>query len=73
MMFLCGLDDDGNPTAINIANARTIIIVADSEGDFIMVEWNETDVSRSVQAKDSVICTPQRVGAVLMSLKERKP
>jgi hypothetical protein len=30
-------------------------------------------VSRSVDAKDSVICTPQRVGAVLMSLKERKP
>jgi len=68
MSFLCGLDDDGNPTAINIANARAVSMF----GDWIMVEWNETDVSRSVQAKDAVICTPQRVAAVLMSLKERK-
>jgi hypothetical protein len=69
MMFLCGLDDDGNPTAINIANAQAVSLV----GEWIMVEWNETDVSRSVEAKDAVICTPQRVGAVLMGLKERKP
>jgi hypothetical protein len=71
-MFLCGLDN-GHPTAINIANARTIVLVADPEGDFIMVEWSDSDVSRSVDAKDAVICTPQRVGAVLMSLKARNP
>jgi hypothetical protein len=69
MSFLCGLDDDGNPTAINIANAQVVSLV----GERIMVEWSDTDVSRSVEAKDAVICTPQRVGAVLMSLKERKP
>lgn len=69
MMFLCGLDDDGNPKAINIANARAVSLV----GDWIMVEWSDTEESRSVEAKDAVICTPQRVGAVLMSLKERKP
>jgi len=68
MSFLCGLDDEDSPTAINIANAQAVSLL----GDWIMVEWNETDVSRSVQAKDAVICTPQRVGAVLMSLKERK-
>jgi hypothetical protein len=69
MMFLCGLDDDGNPTAINIANAQAVSLV----GDWIMVEWSDTEASRSVYAKEAVICTPQRVGAVLMSLKERKP
>jgi hypothetical protein len=69
MSFLCGLDDDGNPTAINIANAQAVSLV----GEWIMVEWDNTGVSRTVQAKDAVICTPQRVGAVLMSLKERKP
>ena len=68
MMFLCGLDDDGNPTAINIANAQAVSLV----GEWIMVEWSD-DSSRSVEAKDAVICTPQRVSAVLMSLKERKP
>ncbi len=68
MSFLCGLDDDGNPKAINIANARSVSIV----GDWIMVEWSDTEASRSVEIKDAVICTPQRVGAVLMSLKERK-
>jgi hypothetical protein len=68
-MFLCGLDDDGNPTAINIANAQAVSLV----GDWIMVEWDDNDVSRSVYAKDAVICTPQRVVAVLMSLKERNP
>ena len=72
-MFLCGFDNDGNFTAINIANARTIVLVADPEGDWITVEWSDTEVSRSVEAKDAVICTPQRVGAVLMSLKERNP
>ena len=68
MSFLCGLDDDGNPTAINIANARVVSLV----GEWIMVEWSDTEASRSVDAKDAVICMPQRVGAVLMSLKERK-
>jgi hypothetical protein len=69
MSFLCGLDDDGNPTAINIANAQAVSLV----GEWIMVEWDDTESSRSVEAKDAVICTPQRVGAVLMSLKERNP
>jgi len=69
MSFLCGLDDDGIPTAINIANAQAVSLV----GEWIMVEWSDTESSRSVEAKDAVICTPQRVAAVLMSLKERKP
>ena len=71
-MFLCGLGND-YPTAINIANARSIVLVADPEGDWITVEWSDTEASRSVDAKDAVICTPQRVAAVLMSLKERNP
>jgi len=69
MSFLCGLDDDGNPTAINMANAQVVSLV----GEWIIVEWSDTESSRSVEAKDAVICTPQRVAAVLMSLKERKP
>jgi hypothetical protein len=38
-----------------------------------MVEWGDNETSQSVYAKDAVICTPQRVAAVLMSLKERNP
>jgi hypothetical protein len=68
-MFLCGLDFDGNPTAINIANAQAVSF----DGEWIMVEWSDTKASRSVEAKDAVVCTPQRVAAVLMSLKERNP
>ena len=72
MSFLCGIGNDEQPTAINIANARTIVRVADPDGDWIMVEWSDTEASRSVDAKDAVICTPQRVAAVLMSLKDRR-
>jgi hypothetical protein len=72
-MFLCGLDNDYQPAAINIVNCRAIYCVFSDEEEMLMVEWNETDVPRSVYAKDSVICTPQRVAAVLMSLKERNP
>lgn len=71
-MFLCGLDDDGDPTAINIADAKTVMLIKTTDGDMLIVGWGETDVILSVYAKDAVICTPQRVGAVLMSLKERK-
>ena len=52
MMFLCGLDDDGNPTAINIANAQAVSLV----GDRIMVEWDDTGVSRTVQARGATTC-----------------
>jgi len=68
MMFLCGLNDDGDPTAINIAKARVVSLV----GEWIMVEWSD-DSSRSVEAKDAMVCTPQDMSAVLMILKERKP
>jgi hypothetical protein len=50
--FLCGLDDDGNPTAINIANAQAVSLV----GDRIMVEWDDTGISRTVQARGATTC-----------------
>ena len=52
MMFLCGLDDDGNPKAINISNARAVYLV----GELIMVEWDDTGVSRTVQARGATTC-----------------
>jgi len=72
-MYLCGLNDDGYPTAISIANARTIVLVVDSEGDFLMVEWSCDEVSRSVDADGAVVCDAASLVPVLMSLKERKP
>ena len=72
-MFLCGLKDDGYPTAISIANARTIVLVADPEGDWITVEWSDTEVSRSVDALGAVVCDAASIVPVLMSLKERNP
>lgn len=74
MMFLCGLDADFQPAAINISNCQAIcsVFVGCQNEEMLMVEWGDSDVSRSVYAKEAVICTPQRVGAVLMSLKELK-
>jgi hypothetical protein len=69
-MFLCGLGND-YPTAINIANARSIVLVADPEGDWITVEWSDTEVSRSVDAIGAVVCDAASIVPVLMSLKER--
>jgi hypothetical protein len=72
MMFLCGLDADDQAIAINLASARSVVLLRYDDGDTLLVEFGDRQVSRSVDAKDSVICTSQRVGAVLMSLKERK-
>jgi hypothetical protein len=52
MMFLCGLDDDGFATAINIANATAVSLVNDQ----IMVEWDDTSISRTVQARGATTC-----------------
>jgi hypothetical protein len=75
MMFLCGLDDDFQPVAINISDCKSIfsVFIDDPHGELLMVEWGDNETSQSVYAKDAVICTPQRVAAVLMSLKERNP
>jgi hypothetical protein len=75
MSFLCGLDEDLQPAAINISDCKSIylVLIGDPDGEMLYVEWENREMSRSVYAKDAVICTPQRVGAVLMSLKERKP
>jgi hypothetical protein len=74
MSFLCGLDEDLQPAAINISNCKSIylVLIGDPDGEMLYVEWENCEMSRSVYANDAVICTPQRVGAVLMSLKERK-
>jgi hypothetical protein len=72
MMFLCGIDADGQPSAINITDCRTISLVSYDDGDVIFVEFSDIEIVQSVEAEDATICTPQRVAAVLMSLKERK-
>jgi hypothetical protein len=58
MMFLCGLDGDGSPTAINIANCQciSIVLIGDSDGEMLMVEWSDSDVSRTVQARGATTC-----------------
>jgi hypothetical protein len=73
MMFLCGLDNDGQPVAISLDKARTVVLIDYEDGPWLLVEFGDKQVSRSVDAKDSVICTTQHVCAVLMSLKKRKP
>ena len=73
MMFLCGLDDDGNPTAINLASARSVVLVRYDDGDTLLVEFSDIEVIRSVEAIGSVVCDAASVVMVLMSLKERKP
>jgi hypothetical protein len=72
-MFLCGLDNDYQPAAVNIANCQAIYCVFSDEEEMLMVEWSGNESSLAVYSKDAVICTPQRVAAVLMSLKERNP
>jgi hypothetical protein len=52
MMFLCGRDDEDSPIAINIANAQAVYLV----GEQIMVEWDDTGVSRTVQARGATTC-----------------
>jgi len=73
MMFLCGLDEYSQPAAINISNCKSIylVLIGDPDGEMLYVEWENCEMSQSVYVKDAVICTPRRVGAVLMSLKER--
>ena len=71
-MFLCGIDADEQPSAINITDCRTISLVSYDDGDVIVVEFSDSEIAQSVEAKYAEICTPQRVAAVLMSLKERK-
>jgi hypothetical protein len=72
MMFLCGLDADDQAIAINLASARSVVLVRYDDGDTLLVEFSDSETSRSVDAQDSVICTTQHVCAVLMSMKERK-
>jgi len=68
-MYLCGIDGDEQPTAINLANCKSIVLVSYDDGDVFLVEWGDSELSRSVNAEDATICIAQRVGAVLMALK----
>ena len=54
-MYLCGLDGDDQPTAINLAHARSIVLMHDPDGDTMLVEWSDTETSRSVAAQDAMV------------------
>jgi hypothetical protein len=73
MMFLCGLDNDGQPVAISLDKARTVVLIDYEDGPWLLVEFSDSEVSRSVDALGSVVCEAASVVMVLMSMKERKP
>jgi hypothetical protein len=73
MMFLCGLDADDQAIAINLASARSVVLLRYDDGDALLVEFGHSEVSRSVEAIGSVVCEAASVVMVLMSMKERKP
>jgi hypothetical protein len=54
-MYLCGLDCDEQPTAINLAHARSIVLMRDPDGDTLLVEWSDTETSRTVAAQDAIV------------------
>jgi hypothetical protein len=74
-MFLCGLDADDQPTAINLAGARSIVLVRYDDGDVLMVEFSDSEVSRSVQAVGASVCEAAMLIPVIdyLSQKSRKP
>ena len=55
-MFLCGLDGDEQPTAINLASAKSIVLVRYDDGDVLLVEFGDSDVIRSVRAVGASVC-----------------
>jgi len=72
-MWLCGLDADDQPTAINIATCQSIVLVSDEIGDFLLVEWSDSEVSQTVQARGATTCDAAMLIPVMDHLKERKP
>jgi hypothetical protein len=54
-MYLCGIDGDDQPTAINLAHARSIVLMRDPDGDTLLVEWSDTETSRTVAAQDAIV------------------
>ena len=55
-MFLCGLDNDDQPVAINIDNCKQITFVSFDDGDLLLVEWGDEQTSRTVQARGATTC-----------------
>lgn len=71
MMYLCGLDGDDQPTAINLAGARSIVLMHDEDGDSLLVEWSDTETSRSVAAQDAIVAEGTMLIPVLRHLAEK--
>jgi hypothetical protein len=55
-MFLCGLDNDDQPVAIMIANCKAITLLRYDDGDALLVEFSDSEASRSVQAIGATVC-----------------
>jgi hypothetical protein len=70
-MYLCGLDGDDEPTAINLAHARSIVFVRDEDGDTLLVEWSDSETSRSVAAKDAMLAEGTMLLPTLRHLAEK--
>lgn len=72
-MFLCGLDADDQAIAINLASARSVVLVRYDDGDTLLVEFSDSETSRSVDADGAVVCDAESLVPVMRFLKERKP
>lgn len=70
-MYLCGLDGDEQPTAINLAHARSIVFVRDEDGDALLVEWSDTECSRSIAAQDAIVAEGTMLLPTLRHLAEK--
>jgi hypothetical protein len=70
-MFLCGLDNDDNPTAINISNAKTVMLCRYDDGDALYVEWGDKQTGRTVQAIGATVCDATMLIPVLDHLSQK--
>jgi hypothetical protein len=70
-MFLCGLDNDDQPVAIMIANCKAITLLRYDDGDTLLVEFSDSDTSRSVQAIKATVCDAPMLIPVLDHLSQK--
>jgi hypothetical protein len=70
-MYLCGLDGDDQPTALNLAGARSVVLISDEDGDTLLVEWSDSECSRSVAAQHAFVSDGVTLAATLRHLAEK--
>jgi hypothetical protein len=70
-MFLCGLDNDDQPVAIMIANFKAITLLRYDDGDTLLVEFSDSETSRTVQAIGATVCDATMLIPVLDHLSQK--